>query len=105
MQQAFRVVACASAVLLMVGASALPSSALAFSLKNGDVGWDGSGLGSATLTYWVDDTPDLENESEIIALLAEGAPFHPDGSPASCPHGRPVAWVVTHEEIARRVGR
>jgi DNA mismatch repair protein MutL len=39
-------------------------------------------------------------ESEIVALVRDGAE-----APATCPHGRPVAWVVTHEEIARRVGR
>jgi DNA mismatch repair protein MutL len=39
-------------------------------------------------------------ESEIVSLVRDAAE-----APATCPHGRPVAWVVTHEEIARRVGR
>lgn len=46
---------------------AIPSSA--FVLVNGDVGWDGSGLGHADLTYnVVAETPDLSNEQQIIEL-------------------------------------
>jgi hypothetical protein len=51
------------------------SQALAFSLVNGDVGWDGPGLGSAELSYTiVSGTDDLPNERELIdRALAEWA--------------------------------
>lgn len=39
-------------------------------------------------------------QSELLELLKESQKM-----PGSCPHGRPVAWVLTHEEIARRLGR
>ncbi len=40
------------------------------------------------------------DESEIAQLLVDAA-----GSPSTCPHGRPVWWVLPHGEIARRLGR
>jgi DNA mismatch repair protein MutL len=40
------------------------------------------------------------DESEVTALVSQASDLA-----ATCPHGRPVAWVVTHEEIARRLGR
>ncbi len=48
------------------------TSAAAYTLLNGDVGWDGEGLGHADLTYnLVTGTPDLSNEKEIIELALQ----------------------------------
>lgn len=38
--------------------------------------------------------------AELAALVEQSG-----GTPPTCPHGRPIAWVLTHEEIARRLGR
>jgi DNA mismatch repair protein MutL len=40
------------------------------------------------------------DESEIAHLVRNSGQ-----APATCPHGRPVWWVLGHDEIARRLGR
>jgi len=40
------------------------------------------------------------DESEIAHLVRNSG-----HAPATCPHGRPVWWVLGHDEIARRLGR
>jgi len=43
---------------------------------------------------------DRLDESEVEALLSQARE-----APAACPHGRPVAWVLRHADIAHRLGR
>jgi hypothetical protein len=51
------------------------TGASAFSLVNGDVGWDGPGLGHANLTFSVQgNTPDIKGERQLVtAALQEWA--------------------------------
>jgi len=57
-------IATVTAAILLFG-----GVALAYVLANGDVGWDGPGLGQATVKYHIaSPTPDITNELHIIEL-------------------------------------